>query len=183
MADTATKKTNNKTKKEVKKTVKKVEVKEEKKDIKKPEVKEVTKKKKNIFTKKNLIIGGSILLVIVILLIVFLILFLNNPERKIKKTLENIGNDFYTNYYYNQLIMGRSKQNQKQIFDRFSKNGIKFNLIYLSTYDKGIHKDDINSLKYKGKECDKEKTNIIIYPEEPYGITDYRIELEIDCGF
>lgn len=182
MATKTVKKNDNKTKTTKKEVTKKPVTKKEE-TTKKPVVKkeEVKVEKKNIFTKKNIIICSSIL--VVILLIVLLILFLTNPKRKIKNTLENVGKDFYTNYYYDQLTKKRSKDDLKSLFSKFSKNGIKLNLNYLSSYNKGKQKDVIDSLKYKKKSCNKDNTKVIIYPEEPYGKTDYRIELELDCGF
>ena len=187
MATKTVKKTENKPKTTKKTTVKKEVTKKpvtKKKEIVKPvEKKEEVKpiEKKNVLTKKNIIIGVSILFIV--LLLVFLILFLTNPKRKIKNTLEDIGKDFYTNYYYDQLANNRSKEDLQKVLKRFSINGFNLNLDYLSSVESGKYKKEIESLKYKKKDCNKDTTKVRIFPVEPYGKTDYRIELELDCGF
>ena len=62
----------------------------------------------------------------------------------------------------------------------------------------GVSKDDTTEIQEsktdktdtdKNKEvideftgCDKNKTKVIFYPEDPYGKTDYKIETELSCG-
>ena len=40
--------------------------------------------------------------------------------------------------------------------------------------------DDYNNTK---DECDKTESVIVIYPQEPYGKTDYVIDAKLSCGF
>ena len=37
--------------------------------------------------------------------------------------------------------------------------------------------------KNNGKACNNKTTRAIIYPKSPYGKKDYKVEVELDCGF
>ena len=50
-------------------------------------------------------------------------------------------------------------------------------------YSTGKYKKEIATFKSKKKKCDKKNTRVIIYPQKPYGKTDYKVKIELDCGF
>ena len=192
----ATKKVTTKPKTEKKTTAKKVVkkpvekkpiVKEEviKEEIKVVETKPVETKKEAKCSKKKFILIGSIVAGVIVLavLIILCITVFFNKERITTKKVKSMGVDYYTNYLYDVLAKGRDKKDLEKILVRYAGRGIKINLETLEKYDSGKYADEIKNLKSGKKTCDKKNTMVIIYPEEPYNKTDYRVEIELDCGF
>lgn len=184
-------KTNN-TKKEVKTTSKKktVEkkptVKKEVKPVKTETVKDETKievKKEKKPINKKLIIGIAAGAVIIIVLVILSITVFFNKERIITNKVKKMAYEYYSEYYYDSLKEGREKEDFEKIMAKFSGIGFKISLDNIVNIKNGKYKEEVESLGSKKKKCDKLNTRAIIYPEKPYGKKDYRIEVELDCGF
>lgn len=182
----STKKSTNKPKTEKKVTTKKV--------VKEPVVKEETKivetktveiKEEVKCSKKKFIIIGSIIagVILLVVLIILCITVFFNKERITTKKVKSMGVDYYTNYLYDTLSKDRKKEDLNKILAKYAGIGIKINLETLEKYSSGKYKEEIKNLKSNKKVCDKKNTMVIIYPEEPYNKTNYRAEIELDCGF
>ena len=131
--------------------------------------------------KKIGIIAGAA--VVVIAIVVGLILFLNKSnEKQLNTNLTKLGKQFYEEFYYPS--QEKSQEDVKAFVKKFEKTGIKVNLeniAKVSKVDKDLVKSMVNS-KTK-KDCDKSESYVIIYPEKPYGKTNYKIEVNLECGF
>lgn len=125
--------------------------------------------------KKNKIVSIICLAVIVVLIIILVLVLHPSKEDKLNSYLNTMGKDFYENFYYKQLS---SNGNDASTFlSKYSSIGIKVDLDNLNRYtDKNKEMID----EFTG--CDKNKTKVIFYPEDPYGKTDYKIETELSCG-
>lgn len=99
-------------------------------------------------------------------------------EKKLRKDLEEMGADFYENYYYE--TNGDNDEERKEFVKKYREMGIKIDLDNLSKSDSDIVKE--NKDEFKKYDCDKTDTKIIIYPKEPYGKEDYKIEVELQCS-
>ena len=134
--------------------------------------------KVNEKNKKVIICIGVIALIIIISL--FIVIWNNgskndnsiNSKDKIEKELVKVGKK-----YYDEILYPIAKESED----------------YLPTYaSKGI-KNTLNSLKdvitfneeltkaLENKECNYDNTSVIIYPSEPYGTSNYKVEVELDC--
>lgn len=183
------------TKKELKTTTKKkpvekkTTVKKETKPVKKEAVKEVVKeavkevKKEKKPINKKLIIGLAAGATIIIVLVILSITVFFNKERIITNKVKKMAYEYYSEYYYDSLKEGRKKEDFEKIMDKYSGIGFKISLENISSIDNGKYKEEVKSFGSKNKKCDKLNTRAIIYPEKPYGKKDYRIEVELDCGF
>ncbi len=120
------------------------------------------------FSKKQIIFVSSIILFLLIL--IFLYLFY--PKIKVENPLKKLGKEYYENYYYIQL--DDSYELRKEFLSNYKDSGLKINLNTLRNYK------DISSKRYKN--CNWDKTMIIVYPEEPYKVNNYRVEVELDCN-
>ena len=131
--------------------------------------------------KKIGIIAG--VAVVVIALVVGIILFLNRSnEKTLTANLNKLGKQFYEEFYYPS--QEKSQEDVKAFVKKFEKTGIKVNLeniAKVSKVDQDLVKAMVNS-KTK-KECDKTGSYVIIYPEKPYGKSNYKIEVNLECGF
>jgi hypothetical protein len=177
---TSTKKKSVEKKPTVKKEVKPVKIETVKEEIK-VEVKEVKKEKKPI--NKKLIIGIAAGAVIIIVLVVLSITVFFNKERIITNKVKKMAYEYYSEYYYDSLKEGRKKEDFEKIMAKFSGIGFKISLDNIVNIKNGKYNEEVESLGSKKKKCDKLNTRAIIYPEKPYGKKDYRIEVELDCGF
>lgn len=180
------------TKKEVKTTTKKkpaekkTTVKKETKPVKKEVVKEVVKEEVKEVKKpinKKIIIGLAAGATIIIILVILSITVIFNKERIITNKVKKMAYEYYSEYYYDSLKEGRKKEDFEKIMDKYSGIGFKISLENISSIDNGKYKEEVESFGSKNKKCDELNTRAIIYPEKPYSKKDYRIEVELDCGF
>lgn len=128
----------------------------------------------------------SILFIIILsMLIVILVLLLSsfeNPERLVKQKLTNITSDYYENYYYPNLIGSASSQDSlEDIMSHYTEVGFAtISLRQLLLFDNERYKETATFLK---KYCDENQTTARIYPEAPFGKTNYRIDYHYSCAF
>ena len=138
-------------------------------------------KLKGFFQNKKTIgiIIGCIVIVILIVLAIFA--FKNFNKVNLDKSLINMGKDFYENFYYNQI--GKDDAEKKEFLQKYESIGIKVSLDNLERYDSGKNKEEVAKFKNEktGKECDKTNTMVVIYPQDPYEKTSYRIESILSC--
>ena len=131
------------------------------------------------------IIALSAGLILVFIMVLFLTKGLRiSKEKKLENNLIKLGEQFYTEFYYEQTKQSDPNINMADYLKTFKEMGLGVSLNTLSTYSDDVDEDIIKSFEnVNGKACDKEKTMVIIYPKEPYAKTDYTIEAKLDCGF
>ena len=130
--------------------------------------------------KIGIIVGAAI---IVIGIVVALVLLLGgNNEKELNSNLSKLGKQFYEEFYYPS--QEKSQEDVKAFVKKFEKTGIKINLeniAKISKVDQDLVKSMVNN-KTKS-ECDKKESTVTIYPEKPYGKSNYKIEVNLECGF
>ncbi len=140
------------------------------------------KKEKKIDTR---VIIGIVVAVLLILIAFFVFANFNkgNNKKELETSLTEMGRDFYEDFYYDQV--GTSAEERTSLLSNFSTVGIKVDLDNLGRYKNGKFKDEISKFinKKTNEKCSKTNTKVIIYPKSPYGKTDYKVEVELDCGF
>lgn len=159
-------------------------------------VKETTKnsvsfisKIKGVNKKVWMIAGGSAAAVVVILIAVLCIVNGSN-QSKLEARMKELAVDFYENFYYDSP--STEAKEKAEFVKKYEKTGIKIDLSNLSRYagsKKGAKKELATSIlsEFKNsktdKECDANQTKAIIYPQDPYGKKDYKLEIVLSCGF
>ena len=134
----------------------------------------------SFFGKKRYIIICAVVLVLVIVLCIFV--FGDSTKRKkveLENELKSLGKDFYENFYYDLVVNSNGVESIK----KYETTGIKVDLDNLSRQNnenKEKVKDFVND---KNEECSKTNTKVIIYPKDPYGKTNYELQIQLDCGF
>lgn len=98
------------------------------------------------------------------------------PKASVERELESLAKDYYENYYYDSL------ENPAEVLAEFRETGLPTAYLRkLLAFDNGRHAasaEVFDSAKYK---CDTNTTGVKIFPEEPYGKTDYRVEYKYAC--
>ncbi len=133
--------------------------------------------------KKILFVGITGVVVIVAVVLAFFLLKGKNQEEVLKDYLHDMGIEFYENLYYKQV--GKTDEDRKEFLTKFTDIGIKINLDSLSRYNIESNQEKISAFKNPktNEACNKDNSKVIIYPKEPYGQKDYRVEIQLDCGF
>lgn len=125
-----------------------------------------------------------VIIVLVLILIVSLIIAVNdNQKEKLTSTLKDMGIDFYENFYYQKV--GETGEEKTDFLKKYESTGIKVSLDNLSKYNSDINKELLKEfINKKTKEsCDKNDSQVIIYPKSPFGKNDYEISIILACGF
>ncbi len=151
---------------------------------------------------KKIAIGtGAVLVVAIVALVLVPTFSLNKAEKTMKNRLNDIGVTFYEDFYFKSAGNG-DEGKRKEFLGRFSDIGIKVSLEnllrYYVTTDKYKELDIANAdanvtervealkkawFEDKNYNCDVDNTKVIIYPKDPFGEKDYKIELVNVCGF
>ena len=135
---------------------------------------------KKMNKKVCLIICGIVVAIAVIATTVVLILNRSN-EKELNKKLEELGISFYEDFYYDAV----TKQSGTDFLAGYEQIGIKVSLDNLSR-SKGVNTEEIIKFFVNSKTkkaCDKDNTKVTIYPKEPYEKKDYKVEIQLECGF
>lgn len=141
---------------------------------------------KEVSRKSFLVIRRVILTVIALAMMVVVLALLtaifNKPEAVIKSKIEAIATDYYENYYYEKILDNTpSDMTMSEAMERYLKRGFPVvSLRQLMLFDSRRHADaEAELYKY----CDPDETTIQIYPAEPFGVKDYRVEYKYACIF
>lgn len=134
--------------------------------------------------KKNVTICAIVLGVLVVAGAGIGISYSINSTGAKKASLENelkeMGKDFYENFYYDLVV----KDHGTDQISKFNTVGIKVDLSNLERY-KSDNKEKVEKFvnPKTNQSCNKDETKVVIYPEDPYGKTNYRLETILSCGF
>ena len=125
------------------------------------------------------------MLVVIVLLMMMVILatllqVFNTPERTVTGKIQQMAEDYYENYYYDK-VMESVDAPVSEVLSKYAEKGLdKMELEQLLLFDGGRYKSAGATLKAY---CDEKATYVKIYPEEPYGRKDYRVEANYACNF
>ena len=124
-----------------------------------------------------------IVLAAVVVIVVCLIIFGNKSnEKELNSNMEKLGVFFYEDYYYPS--QKKSQKDVKKYLAKFEKSGIKINLTNLSKISKVDQKLIDSMVNSKtDKKCDFDKSYVIIYPEKPFEKNNYKLDVDLVCGF
>ena len=105
-------------------------------------------------------------------------------EDKLYSTLNTVVKEFYRDYYYS-TVLGSDDNTRKINAETYKSSGISYTLDEIAKYKIGEENTILEQFKnYRTNlPCDYKNTKITIYPHEPYGSEDIRIESNIVCGF
>ena len=142
---------------------------------------------KEIFKDKNkvtvCIVGIAIVALIIILVLTLGSGTKDGKENKVtnkadlEKRLKELGDAYYEKYY------GLLDDDQKANFLPERKEiGIQADLVNIAaTVDFQNQDKIVEEFTKSGRNCDKNKTMVMIYPQEPFGVKDYKMEINLAC--
>lgn len=188
-----------KTTKSTKNTTKKVneQVVEEVTTLDEPEVviEKKIKKEKDEIKKSNdnerlikIIMGVVIAIVLVLAIIIPIVKNSNNQEKQLEKYMKELGKVYYEDIYFE--AWGEDSEGRTKLLSSHTSTGINTDLSNLARTVSGKNgfpsTDEILEKfvnKKTGKSCSKTATKVYFYPTEPFGKTNYKMEVKLDCGF
>ena len=108
--------------------------------------------------------------------------FFNKPENIIKSKIVAIAEDYYENYFYEKILENTpSDKSMSEVMHRYEKKGFTaVSLRQLMLFD-GKRHAEAEAVLYNY--CDPDDTEVHFYPEEPFGVKDYRVEYKYACIF
>ena len=128
--------------------------------------------------KKTLIMVVALIVVIIIISILDLIFGINdNNKVDVEGSVKAFAEIYYEESYY-PYVQSLFQQEYSNKLRQDEKEGIKLTLRkILNTFEEV----NVNNFYQEGNYCDFNNTYAMIYPESPYGISDYRIEVKVSC--
>jgi hypothetical protein len=106
----------------------------------------------------------------------------DTPERNVKSKVDTMVSEYYENYFYKKLIKnGTTDSTLARTMEKFRETG--FSPVYfrqLLLYDNGKNSDLAPLVT---KYCDENQSYVQIYPDPPYGSTNYHTKYYYSCEF
>jgi len=145
--------------------------------------------------KKNLIISIVCAFVVIVLIVVIINKKSNakpqSNQEQLQTNLEKLGREFYEKFYYPRQVevsektskSNENKQTFEELMKKFEGSGITVNLDNISkpaVVDSSLAESMVNSITKE--KCNGTNTTVTIVPHEPYGVTDYTITVDLQCG-
>ena len=113
--------------------------------------------------------------------IVLLVNLVFNNEAITKRKIEGLARDYYESYYYSKVEGLAGKDKAAGVMSGYAESGLsRISLRQLLLYDNGKNMSMLDEISAF---CDTDLTSVKIYPEEPYGNRNYRIEYNYSCNF
>ena len=106
--------------------------------------------------------------------------FFFTPERVVKDKIETLAKEYYENTIYENIVSNATKP-LDEIMKKYTEKG--FSRIYLRqllVLSSNTHPDYSSIIT---SYCNENLTSIVIYPDAPYGRTDYHINYDYSCKF
>ena len=107
-------------------------------------------------------------------------IFNKKTEEEYVETFTKMGEELYSEYYYKVTAEGKTNEELKEFLEKFKDIGLHFNLVELEKYS-DENKMIISQFLKQNKKCEKSKTEVIIYPKDPYSKTDFTSDLKMNC--
>lgn len=161
----------------------------------------VTTKAKFNIPKKVIAAVAGVIVVILLVVVIVLCVNKNKDENRMTTKLNDLGVTFYEDFYYKSAGSG-DEDARKTFLARFTDIGIKVSLDNLLRYyvttdaykelDEALKDGEVAEkvqdlekkwFKTDKYECDASETKVKIFPKDPYGEKDYKIEVVTKCGF
>lgn len=99
-------------------------------------------------------------------------------ENELKNKIKDAGEEYYETYYESFTPDGSTL-----FLEQIKDDGMEINLkdLVLNVYDGKDPGYFFN--KNTNKMCDYDDTYVTIYPVSPYGKNNYKIKINLECGF
>ena len=147
--------------------------------------------KSQSFVRKSFLYGRRAIMSVIVLVclaVILMVLFgkFATPENIVTNKITSITKDYYENYFYDTIIGTNSigddsEKSLEQIMSRYIEPGFaSISLRQLLLFGGQRHADAAPILQ---NYCDENRTNVKIYPEPPFGRTDYHVEYNYSCEY
>lgn len=105
-----------------------------------------------------------------------------NPKTVVEREISSLDEEYYEDYLYNNLVGDRTGDAIKEELKRYKNAGVSNTYLrQLLLYDSGRRKEAGSYFDQKDFKCDRNKTYIKYFPDEPYGKKDYHFEIKLVC--
>ena len=122
-------------------------------------------------------IAGKITLAIIVistLLVIFTIIthYIFSPERLAKSEISTLAKEYYEDIFYPKIT-------DRSVLETYKASGLP----RLTLRQLVLHTPALSPAKHAEEYCDINSTIIRIYPDPPYGKSDYHVEYTYACEF
>lgn len=91
-----------------------------------------------------------------------------------KEQMEKMAQVYYEDYLYDMLTSGMDEATAQEYLSQYHEEGLRTSI---ENIEKVVEIDVEAALKKLGDSCDQTKESVTIYPEDPYGKTNYKVKV------
>lgn len=118
------------------------------------------------------IILGVILIATIMVVVTVLIAYFSNPERLTKNEFGALASNYYEDYFYEKITDAKA-------LEKYKETGLSV----LTLRQLVLHEPSLGGTENVEKYCDLNLSYAKIFPQEPYGKKDYRVEYKYVCDW
>ncbi|MBR3257312.1 hypothetical protein IKG02_03460 [Candidatus Saccharibacteria bacterium] len=139
------------------------------------------KKKKSSDTTRKVIIAGIVVSSAMVILSIVVSVFFND-EAIAHRKFNQLVREYYEDYFYDKMMETIEDDLVEKKLAKFAQSGVQpVTLRQVLLYQNGKNSEYKKYFDTGAFYCDKNNTEAIIYPEEPFGKKDYHIEFKYSC--
>ena len=118
------------------------------------------------------VILGVILVATIMVVVAILMAFFSDHERLAKNEFEALASNYYEDYFYEKITDAKA-------LDKYKETGLSV----LTLRQLVLHEPSLGGTENVEKYCDLNLSYAKIFPQEPYGKKDYRVEYKYVCDW
>ena len=105
-----------------------------------------------------------------------------NPKTVVEREISALAEEYYEDYLYDNLVGSREGAAVAEEMKRYKDTGVSNTYLrQLLLYDSGRRKEASGYFDQKNFKCDRNKTYVKFFPEEPYQKENYHFEIKLFC--
>ncbi|MDO4889502.1 MAG: hypothetical protein Q4A25_02325 [Candidatus Saccharibacteria bacterium] len=105
-----------------------------------------------------------------------------NPKTVVEREISSLAEEYYEDYLYGNLVGNRTGDAIGEEMKHYKDIGVPNTYLrQLLLYDSGRRKEASGYFDQKGFKCDRNKTYVKYFPEEPYEKKNYHFEIKLVC--
>ena len=105
-----------------------------------------------------------------------------NPKTVVEREITALAEEYSEDYLYDNLVGNREGDAIKEELKRYKDSGVSNTYLrQLLLYDSGRRQEAGGYFDSKNFKCDRNKTYVKYFPEEPYQKENYHFEINLVC--
>lgn len=125
------------------------------------------------------IIGGTMVLVFIFAVYKLV----NTPEKVVTGRIQSLTREYYEDYLYPKIKSSTPENKFEEVMRKYAESGVDNSHLSLRNILLSGGTKNVKLAQEIGEYCNLDDTIIEIFPQKPYGKSDYKVNYNYSCKF